>query len=132
MKKLIENVKPVTQGTIEKVVNNTELSKSQKIRNLFDLGIEVNEISKLLKIRYNFAYNIVSNYININGIKLAPNEKVGKKEQILALHSQGKTVKEISIELKANTNYIYTILKNAKVEKVTDEQKASIATVESN
>lgn len=38
------------------------MNKSGKIRSLYDAGLTVAEISKLMGIRYQFAYNVVSYY----------------------------------------------------------------------
>lgn len=40
-----------------------KVSKSEKIRRLFDAGLTVGEISRLMGIRYQFAYNVVSFYV---------------------------------------------------------------------
>lgn len=46
---------------IEKIVNNANLNKSEKIRQLLKLGISKYKIAKLLKIRYQFVYNVEFN-----------------------------------------------------------------------
>lgn len=113
MQKLIENQKPVSKGAIEKVVAS-EASKSSKMKALFDLGMPVKEIAAVLQVRYNFVYNVVSNYIIQNDIPTVTNKKPAKKEQIVAMHKEGATVKQIAIELKVNTNYVYNTLKALK------------------
>jgi transposase len=37
-------------------------SKSEKIRKLYILGVEVKNIAKVLNISYNFAYNVIAEY----------------------------------------------------------------------
>jgi hypothetical protein len=114
MQKAMEiNVK-TQQKASEKILADTTTSKSQKMKDLFDLGFEVKTISETMQVRYNFAYNVISNYVNMNKIELVQTEKSGKKEQIIALHKAGKTNKEISIELATNYNYVFNVLKTYK------------------
>jgi hypothetical protein len=114
MQKAMEiNVK-TQQKASEKILADTTTSKSQKMKDLFDLGFEVKTISETMQVRYNFAYNVISNYVNMNKIELVQTEKSGKKEQIIELHKAGKTNKEISIELSTNYNYVFNVLKTYK------------------
>lgn len=106
----------VTKAMVTKVVNNEGLSKSAKMKELFDLGMEVKEIAEVMAVRYNFVYNVVSNYCNMNGIETAVTKKAGKKEAIIELFLAGKSNKEISIELKTNYNYVFNTLKAYKAE----------------
>lgn len=115
MKKVLEQEVKVTKAAIDKVLNG-EGSKSQKMKDLFDLGLEVKEISQLMAVRYNFVYNVVSNYCNMNGIAVESAEKTGKKDQIIELFLAGKSNKEIAIELKTNYNYVFNVLKQYKAE----------------
>jgi hypothetical protein len=46
-----------------KIVENTEISKSEKIRKLNELGISRGEIAKLLDIRYQFVRNVLEREI---------------------------------------------------------------------
>jgi DNA-binding NarL/FixJ family response regulator len=98
---------------VEKILK-TETSKSNKIKELFNLGLEIKDIAALLNIRYNFAYNVISNYIIINDIEIIKEEKESKKDKVIELHKKGKTNIEISKELKTNYNYIYKIIKEFK------------------
>lgn len=114
MQKLVE--KKVTQKQIEKVVNS-ELSKSKRFIELFELGVEIKEIANIMNVRYNFVYNVISNYVNINdNIQLVEKEKNSKKNQIIELFEQNKTMKEISIDLKTNYNYVFNVIKKYKEE----------------
>lgn len=111
MKKYTEKEIKFSKKDIDAIVSNDSISKSEKIRSLFNLGIEIKEIAGYLSIRYNFVYNVVSNYININDIKIVSEDKVSKKDLIVELFNQGKSNKEISIELKTNYNYVFNTLK---------------------
>lgn len=119
----LENVK-LTKKNEEKVItiiNNEGLSKSQKMKDLFDLGLEVKEIASRMNVRYNFVYNVISNYVIVNDLKVENVKADSKKDKVVELFNQGKSNKEIAIELKTNYNYIYKItkeLKNSKKEEV--------------
>ena len=112
MKKL--NATKISETKITSILTS-ETSKSQKIKLLFDSGLTVKEISERLQIRYNFAYNVISNYININDIETETEAKVSKKDEILSLFSEGKSNKEISKLLKTNYNYVCKVLKEQLV-----------------
>lgn len=115
MQKVMESgVKAPTVGQIKKVVENEGLSKSAKMKELFELGLEIKTIAEHLQVRYNFVYNVISNYVNMNGIQVESHKKEGKKDKIIELFLAGKSNKEISIELKTNYNYVYNTVKSYK------------------
>ena len=110
MKKL--NVEKVMGAkAVDKVVRDEALSKSAKVKALFDGGLEVKEIATALGIRYNFAYNVISNYIIVNEIEVETQRKASKKDAVWAMLDEGKTAKEIAVELKTNYNYVYKLRK---------------------
>jgi transposase len=125
MKKNIENAKKVTDKMIAAITSNETSSKSEKMKNMFDIGMTVKEISTVMDVRYNFVYNVVSNYVNMNKIELVAEEKNVKKDLIIAMYLNGKTNKEISIELSTNYNYVHNVLKTYKLQNVVTEQKES-------
>lgn len=123
MKKL--NVeKKITKKTMEKIVGS-EISKSAKIRDLFDGGVELKTIAELLDIRYNFVYNVISNYALINDIEIEKTNKTSKKDEVARLHTEGLKPKEIAKELKTNINYVYKIIKELR--SATEEAKDEAA-----
>jgi transposase-like protein len=114
MKKL--NAKTLTAAAVKKLIASDK-SKSQKIKELFDAGYEVKAIAELIEIRYNFAYNVISNYINTSEVKIEVSKKsseVSKKDKIIELYKENKSNKEISIELKTNYNYVFNTIKAYK------------------
>ncbi len=111
----------ISEKAIKEVLK-AEISKSKKMLQLFEGGLEVKEISELMGVRYNFAYNVISNYINMNDIEVVYEKKQNKKDIIVQLLAEGKSVKDISKELKLNMNYIYKVAKEIK-----EEQKAKEA-----
>lgn len=122
MRKKMEQEIQITEKDLEKVLKSGE-SKSSMMKQLFDLGLEVKEIARIMGVRYNFVYNVISNYCNMNGIETVSNQRGGKKEQIIALYEQGKTNKEISIELKTNYNYVFSVIKEYKMQKEMEGKK---------
>ena len=101
------------QNEINNLLNDTTLSKSQKFITLYNEGLEIKEIASLFNVRYNFVYNVVSNYCRMNEIELRTNQVNGssKKVMIEELFKQGKSNTEIAKELKTNYNYVYKITK---------------------
>ena len=120
--------KVMSAKAVEKIVKDEALSKSAKVKALFDGGLEVKEIATALGIGYNFAYNVISNYIIVNEIKVETQRKASKKDAVWAMLDEGKTAKEIAIELKTNYNYVYKLRKEwiaqAAAEVAVDEEAA--------
>lgn len=106
--------KALTKAQVLKVVTDEGMSKSAKMKALFDGGMELKVIAEALEVRYNFVYNVISNYVTINGLEVEKNVKAGKKDEIIRLHQEGKTNKEISVELKTNYNYVHQVVKAYK------------------
>lgn len=112
---------------IELVMVADGVSKSGKMKQLFDLGVEVKDIAKLLGVRYNFVYNVVSNYCIVNEVKVETVKQASKKDDAFGLFDEGKTVKEVAITLKTNYQYIYKLHKEWKdevVKEVADQEVA--------
>jgi DNA-binding NarL/FixJ family response regulator len=104
---------------LEKKIQNivaSEESKSSKMKQLFQLGLEVKEIATLLEVRYNFVYNVISNQVIVEGLEVETTKQSSKKDQVRELFNQGKSNKEIAIELKTNYNYVYKLVKEIKSE----------------
>jgi transposase-like protein len=113
MKKL--NVeKLVNKKGIESIVSS-DISKSAKMKLLFDGGLEIKEIASIMLVRYNFVYNVISNYVNMNEIELETVLKDNKKEKIIELYLDNKSNKDIAISLKTNYNYVFNVIKNYKL-----------------
>ena len=103
------------QAKTIKSYQNKEIKKSEAIRELFKAGVDVKSIADILEIRYQHAYNTIQNAIykgEIDQSKIEVNVRTAdKKIKITELLAEGKTPKEIAIELKSNINYIYKIKK---------------------
>lgn len=114
---LVKEIKKVKslEKEVANIISNEEVSKSSKIKDLFLLGLTIKDISKKLDIRYQFVYNVVTNFVNTSGIEVVTEERTSKKGTIIELYLQGRTNKEISIELKVNYNYVFKVLKDYKL-----------------
>ena len=107
----------ITKAQVEAAVTEMQEGKTSKgacIRKLFAGGLEVKEISAITGIRYNHVYNVVKNEVLVHGLEVETSDRSNensKKNQILALLEQGKTVTEISKELKCMYNYVWQVAK---------------------
>jgi DNA invertase Pin-like site-specific DNA recombinase len=119
----LTNVKTVKnlEKVIEGILADTTTSKSLKMKQLFELGLEIKEIAIKMGVRYNFVYNVISNQIIVEGLVVETEKKESKKDLVRELFNQGKSNKEIAIELKTNYNYIYKLTKEIKDDLLLEE-----------
>lgn len=116
--KLVGDV-TISQEQISKVVADIQAKKCSKgagIRELFAGGLEVKEISVLTGIRYNHVYNVVKNEVIVNDLEVETSGRSSensKKAQIVRMLEEGKTINEISKELKCLYNYVWQVAKAA-------------------
>ena len=107
----------ITKAQVEAAVTAMQEGKTSKgacIRTLFAGGLEVKEISTITGIRYNHVYNVVKNEVLVHDLKVETSDRSNensKKNQILVMLEQGKTVTEISKELKCMYNYVWQVAK---------------------
>lgn len=106
-----EEIKEVTAK-----VGTQDMSKGAGIRQLFAGGLSVKEIAEVTGIRYNHVYNVVKNEVLTKGLqdeieKTGRSSENSKKNQILTMLEDGKTITEISQELKCLYNYVWQIAK---------------------
>ena len=107
----------ITKAQVEAAVAEMQEGKTSKgacIRKLFAGGLEVKEISTITGIRYNHVYNVVKNEVLVHGLEVETSSRSNensKKNQILVMLEQGKTVTEISKELKCMYNYVWQVAK---------------------
>lgn len=96
-----------------------EISKSQKMIQMYNEGKEIKEISTKMNVRYNFVYNVISNYCRMNDVELRTNRnnEDSKKSKIVELLQKGLSKTEVSKELKCNYNYVFKIEKEMKMVK---------------
>ncbi len=88
--------------------------KSEGMKALYVAGCEIKEIAEFYGVRYNFVYNVVSNYCRMNDVELRTNHRnTGnfKKDEIIARLKNGEACVKISADLKTNINYVYKLRK---------------------
>ena len=114
---------------VEKI-NTKTVSKGAGIRELFAGGMEVKEIAAVTGIRYNHVYNVVKNEVLVHDLEVemsGRSNENSKKAQIVKLLEEGKTITEISKELKCLYNYVWQVAKGAgytgKKEETTTQEK---------
>lgn len=114
---------------VEKI-NTKTVSKGAGIRELFAGGMEVKEIAAVTGIRYNHVYNVVKNEVLVHDLKVemsGRSSENSKKAQIVKLLEEGKSITEISKELKCLYNYVWQVAKSAgytgKKEETTAQEK---------
>lgn len=103
---------------INKIVGS-DLSKSKKIIALmFDEKLERNDIAKLLNIKYQFVYNVSTNYMDQNDIERSVKKPAEKKNAIIELVKSNPDieVREIVRITKSHTNYVRKIVNEYKDE----------------
>ena len=107
----------MTKSEINNILNS-EASKSKKMIELYNGGMDIGDVAKLMNVRYNFVYNVVSNECRKNGSVVRTLRKQGAvKESIIALIQEGKTNSEISRELGKNYNYVFKVRKELEATK---------------
>jgi DNA-binding NarL/FixJ family response regulator len=80
--------------------------------------MEIKEIAAAMGTRYNFVYNVISNFARMNDVELRTNKGgESKKATIIEMVKAGKTNTEIAKELKTNYNYVYKIAKEVQAAK---------------
>jgi hypothetical protein len=110
------------------VLTDSTISKSAKIKVLWESGSTVKQVSEELGIRYNFAYNVISNYVNVGNIDtIKPEKGDTKKSQIVEMFKQGNSLKEISVNLRTNYNYVFNTVKDYKNSLVTEETDEQVS-----
>jgi len=101
----------ITEEQITSIINHAT-SKSQRIIELYEAGMQVKAIATAMDIRYNFAYNVLSNYTRVHDMMMPTNQNgPTKKQQVIDLVKTGMTNTEISKALATNYNYVYKIAK---------------------
>ena len=106
----------MTKAEIKKIVDQ-DISKSKRMIQLYNGGLEVKEIAAIMGVRYNFVYNVVSNYCRMNDVQMRVVKRENKKATIIELIEAGKTNVEISAETKCCYNYVFSVRKAYEKEK---------------
>lgn len=106
----------MTNEAIKKVLG-MDISKSKKMIELYDGGMEIKDIAVAMGVRYNFVYNVISNYCRINDVTLRVVEKENKKQVIIEMIEKGMSNVDISAETKCCYNYVFNVRKTYEMAK---------------
>lgn len=101
---------------INKILGS-DMSKSKKIIALmFEENLERKTISELMNIRYQFVYNVTTNYMDQNGIKRSVTKPAEKKNSIIELVKKNPNIeiREIVRITKSHTNYVRKVVNEYK------------------
>ena len=108
--KIMEIKEKLGKKDVEAIRVDETMTKSAKIKVLFEAGYDVKFISETLGIRYNFAYNVIQNHVIVNGIEVDKADKgPSKKGEIEGLLKKGESLIEVCRAVKCNYNYVWKI-----------------------
>ena len=109
--------KKVETKSVVEVILESEVSKSEKMRQLYDNDMTVSEISKLLNSHYSFVYGVIQRHCEDSGIEMKKVTTTSKSDIIRELYDSGLTVGEISKQLNSNYSYVFSVVKKHREKK---------------
>lgn len=95
------------ETTVEKILS-LKVSKSEKMRKLYDEGLNVSDISKLLDSHYSFVHGVIDKHTNGDIRKVV---KVSKSDEIRKLYDEGLNPGEIAKRLNSNYSFVFSVVK---------------------
>jgi hypothetical protein len=104
----LENVKRIENEEVEKILKEN-VSKSEKMIELFKGGLDSLEISKLMGVRSNFSYNVISNYVRKNDIKVEKKNRGVIKDEVLKCKKEGLSIVDCCSKLKLDYSRVWGI-----------------------
>ena len=98
----------VGREDVENVVKIVKMnvSKSERMRRLYRLGLDVGLIGKIMGVRYNYVYNVVSREFG----SVRKKEGENKSDKYRRLWDEGLGVGEISKRENDNYNYVWSVI----------------------
>ena len=87
-------------------------TKSAKMRQLYDLGLDLAEIAKALNVRYQFVWNVID--IHTAGAIRSQSSKVTKSAEFRKYFDEGKTCAQIAKITNSNNNFVNSVIKRYK------------------
>lgn len=100
--------------SVEKSKKITCKSKSEFFRTIYDMGVDVCDISRICNAHYSFVYGVISSSREIRKV-----EKKSKSDDIRRLFDDGKTPGEIAKLLNSNYSFVFSVVKKYKESKQT-------------
>ena len=111
-----ERITSTKANEVVKKLYDGEMSKSACIKELFAGGMDIKEIAQVSGIKYNHVYNVAKNEVIVHGLEVENTGRAGgntKKAKIITMLEEGKSVTEISKELKCLYNQVWQVAKAA-------------------
>lgn len=102
----------ISKEGVKAIINNQDLTKSEKMRRLYDLGNDLAEIAKLVKVRYQFVWNVID--IHTQGEIRTQSNKTTKSDEFRKLFDEGKTCAQIAKITNSNNNFVNSVIKKHK------------------
>ena len=105
----MESKKVQTKEPEATVTVATPVTKSARIKELYDAGVSIGDIAKQLGIRYAFAYQVAGRHAAATGRTFSTGREQGptKSNKIRELSDAGKTVGQIAKELNCNYTFAW-------------------------
>jgi hypothetical protein len=118
----------ITEDRVALLAGAVELSKSARIKEMFEGGMDVKEISTVLGIRYNHAYNVIQNHVIVNGIEVEKKTRATsvKRVEIEALLLDGKTNMEVARTMRITYNAVWKVRNDLIKAGALEEEKPKI------
>jgi transposase-like protein len=99
-----ESVIQMKDMTKETVVG----SKSERMKQLYDEGFSVADISKKLDCHYSFVYGVIQKHCN--GV-IPSSKKESKSDLFRTMYDQGTSIGDIAKETNSNYSYVFSVIK---------------------
>lgn len=91
-------------------------SKSNVFKILYELGMNIGDISRLCESHYSFVYGVIERKCEMR------KKKESKSEVIRKMVLEGKSCGEISKELNSNYSFVFSVVKKYKGSKEYEEK----------
>ena len=103
--------KRITSEEVQMIVDTTGMSKSAKIKELWDGGLGIKEISAAMNVIYNHSYNVIQNYVLVNGFEITKAARAtgAKRQDIEKSILDGMTNMEVAKKYKVAYNRVWKI-----------------------
>lgn len=92
-------------------------NKSQKMREMYDSGLNVSEISKKLGCHYSYVYGVIQRHCKKSNIEMRKDKKETKSDTIRRMYDEGMTVGQIAKQLNSNYSFVHSVVKRYRESK---------------
>lgn len=91
-------------------------NKSEEMRQRYEQGQSVTEISHEMNANYSYVYGVIERYCTKQGVEMRKVERASKSDEIRALADQGMTVGAIAKQLNSNYSFVHSVVKKYRSE----------------